>query len=88
MNEVVTEFISGFLLIMGFAIFYVLWDNSCKKFQEFEKLTIERLNALDFWMNAVEESLESNNVDVTNIKKFRKEYNECKSKIVNCVKNP
>jgi hypothetical protein len=88
MNDAVTAFISGFIIIMFGAVFYVLWDNSCKKFHEFEKRTIERLDALDLWMDVIEESIYLNNNNISDIKECRAKYEECKLKIIQCVKKP
>ena len=85
MNDVVTAFISGFIIIMFGAIFYVLWDNSCKKFQEFEKHIKELLDLQSQWMDEVEKlTLESNN----NIIKIRKEYEEKRLKLIDCIRKP
>ncbi len=87
MNDAVTAFISGFIIIMMGAIFYVLWDNSCKKFHEFEQRTMERLDAQDLWMNAIEESL-VDNTNYENIKLYRKKYEEYKYRLDKCIKKP
>lgn len=85
MNDAVTAFISGFIIIMFGAVFYVLWDNSCKKFQEFEEHIKELLDLQSRWMDEVEKLiLESND----NIIEIRKNYEEKRLKLTTCIRKP
>ena len=87
MNDAIVEYLCGFIIIIASAIFYVLWDNSVKKFNEYEKYNLECKNAQDAWMTEVEKVLlKCSNTNLYYIKQQHEHYNECKKKLENCIK--
>lgn len=78
-----TQFICGFLLILGAAVFYVLWDNSVKKFDEVVEKIDLCMEPLYGWMVTTESLLEKyiktdkDREYFAQIVKFRKIY-ECR----------
>jgi len=88
MNDAVTIFISGFVVIISWAILYVLWDNSCKKMWEFQKCVRELINCQDAWMDEVEGTLaECSGTNLYFVKSKRDNYEACKMKLEKCIKN-
>ena len=94
MSDVVTQLACGLLLIFGFAIFYVLWDNSCRKFNEaLDKINL-CMEPLSGRMLITENLLEKHIVteeDKQTFKEtieYRKVY-ECRLNILkDCLKRP
>lgn len=88
MNDAVTAFISGFVVIISWAILYVLWDNSCKKMCEFQANVKELIIKQDAWMDAVEDVLiNCSGTNLYFVKQCRDNYETCKIKLEKCIKN-
>jgi hypothetical protein len=87
MNDAVIEYICGFIIIMAAAIFYVLWDNSVKKFNEYENLTIKCTQAQEAWMTEVENVLlKCSNTNLYYLKEKHDLYSKCKKDLESCHK--
>lgn len=88
MNDAVTTFISGFVVIISWAILYVLWDNSCKKMYEFQINVKDLIVSQDLWMDAIENTLEEcSGTNLYFVKQYRDNYETCKIKLEKCIKN-
>jgi len=87
MDSVVAAFIAGFAIIMFAAVFYVIYDNSCKKFHEFEKNYRKIQDAENLWMNEVEKVLvKCSGTNLYYVKQRRQEYEACKIEMDKCIK--
>jgi len=58
MNDTIGIFISFVVLILGFSVFYIMWDNSCKKWLETAKARWECWRRLHGWMDKTEDLLD------------------------------
>ena len=89
-----TQFVCGLLLILGLAVFYVLWDNSVKKFNE----TVEKI---DLCMKPLSGRMETTEVLLEKyvitdedreafkqLVEFRKVYECHLSNLQDCIKRP
>ena len=89
MEDVVVEWISGVIIIMTSAVFYVLWDNSCNKFREFENRFKTVLNSQSLWMDAVEDELsEVHGINLYHIKQCREDFDKHQKEMNICIKRP
>ena len=71
------------------AVFYVLWDNSCNKFKEFERRFKGILDSQAFWMDAVEDELsEVHGINLYHIKICREEFDKYRNEMNTCIKRP
>lgn len=93
-GDVLVQFGCGILLIFGLAIFYILWDNSCKKFDEVSGKIDLCMEPLSGRMLKTESLLEKyihtdeDKETFEEIVKFRKIY-ECRlNKLQDCLKRP
>ncbi len=94
MSNVISQFACGLVLIFGFAIFYVLWDNSCKKFDEAINKMDDCMDHLSGRMLITEKLLEKYNITEEDKKTFKEliEYRriyECHLiTLKECLKRP
>ena len=87
MNDAIVEYLCGFILIMAIAILYVIWDNSVKKFNEYESRDFKCKQAQEAWMNEVEKVLlKCSNTNLYYIKEAHDTYSLCKKELENCKK--
>jgi hypothetical protein len=87
MIDAVIEYLCGFIIIMAAAIFYVLWDNSVKKFDEYEKYNFKCKQAQEAWMTEVENILlKCSNTNLYYLKEKHDIYSKYKRDLENCNK--
>ena len=93
-DDVLTQFLCGLLLIFGAAIFYVLWDNSCRKFDEVSDKIDRCMEPLSGRMLTTETLLEKyiktdDDKEVfKQIVEYRRVY-ECRlNKLKDCLRRP
>lgn len=89
MENVVVEWASGIIIIMISAVYYVLWDNSCNKFKEFENRFKYILDAQAHWMDSIEDELsEVHGINLYYIKQCRMEFDKYRKDMNICIKRP
>lgn len=87
MIDAIIEYICGFIIIMTAAIFYVLWDNSVKKFNEYQRYDFKCKQAQEAWMTEVENVLlKCSNTNLYYLKEKHDIYIKCKKELEQCYK--
>jgi hypothetical protein len=89
--DAIALFLAMFILVIGSAVLYILWDNSCKKFDEVSHKIDNCLHPLDKRMRSVELFLE-NKIEsdedqalFDDIVQAREEYERCLSGLSECM---
>jgi hypothetical protein len=92
-NDAVAAFLVGVFLVIVGAVFYVLWDNSCKKFDDITKRQDACMEAIDARFAAADVMLEAIArlhpiyADMySNVKEAHKNYTCAKNKLESCIK--
>jgi hypothetical protein len=94
MDDAVTTFLAALFIIIVGAVFYILWDNSCKKFAEVAERQDACMEAIDARFAAADVMLGTiakmhpiYKDMYNNVKKAHEAYTNARTNLDNCIKH-